>query len=172
MTDQQTLLQALSTLERARTFIRNGVALGYIRMPDADVPDTAHETLPQIEAAILALRASVETAAGSVPEAAKPRQSLAKLEEGAGLWKAFTYAVATRGATLKMHSEGGRTFTPNSYWQCTVGRSTVERKTAEWALHAALRLDFDGDVPASFGMPDTILQLVKMPERELKGEAE
>jgi hypothetical protein len=39
-------------LRRAQCFIRNGVALGYIRMPDADCPDTAHETLPAIDVAL------------------------------------------------------------------------------------------------------------------------
>ncbi|MGV8822974.1 hypothetical protein [Methylibium petroleiphilum] len=36
----------------ARRFIKNGVALGYIRMPDADCPDPAHDTLPLIERAL------------------------------------------------------------------------------------------------------------------------
>lgn len=48
-------VQVLDALQRARTFIRNGVDLGYVRMPDPDLPDPAHETLPKIEAAILAL---------------------------------------------------------------------------------------------------------------------
>lgn len=39
-------------LEEARQFIVNGVELGYIRMPDADTSDTAHQTLPMIEAAL------------------------------------------------------------------------------------------------------------------------
>ena len=39
-------------LKHAAQFIRNGVEFGYIRMPDADCPDTAHDTLPEIEAAI------------------------------------------------------------------------------------------------------------------------
>ena len=41
-------------LEHARLFIRNGINLGYIRMPDADTPDPAHETLPMIDAALAA----------------------------------------------------------------------------------------------------------------------
>lgn len=44
-------------LDTARQFIRNGVALGYIRMPDPEVPDPAHDTLPKIEAALAALKA-------------------------------------------------------------------------------------------------------------------
>lgn len=33
-------------------FIKNGVALGFIRMPDNDVPDPAHRTLPNLCAAL------------------------------------------------------------------------------------------------------------------------
>jgi hypothetical protein len=36
----------------ARRFIRNGIELRYIQMPDADTPDTAHDTLPLIDAAL------------------------------------------------------------------------------------------------------------------------
>jgi hypothetical protein len=39
-------------LKAARQFIRNGVEFGYIVMPDSDTPDTAHNTLPMIEAAL------------------------------------------------------------------------------------------------------------------------
>lgn len=35
-------------LEAAKGFIENGVALGFIRMPDKDVPDPAHKVLPAI----------------------------------------------------------------------------------------------------------------------------
>ncbi len=48
--------ELIEALEHARLFIRNGVDLGYIRMPDADTPDPAHETLPRIEAAIAKAR--------------------------------------------------------------------------------------------------------------------
>lgn len=47
----------VEALEQARLFIRNGVELGYIRMPDADTPDPAHDTLPMIDAALAAHRA-------------------------------------------------------------------------------------------------------------------
>lgn len=46
----------LEALEHARLFIRNGIELGYILMPDADTPDPAHDTRPMIEAAIAAAR--------------------------------------------------------------------------------------------------------------------
>ena len=36
----------------ARRFIKNGIELGVIRMPDADCPDPAHNTLPTVEAAL------------------------------------------------------------------------------------------------------------------------
>lgn len=50
------LQEALEALDRAGQFIRNGIALGYIRMPDPDCPDTAHETPRIIEAAAAKLR--------------------------------------------------------------------------------------------------------------------
>jgi hypothetical protein len=39
-------------LEAARMFIRNGIDLEFIRMPDPDTPDPAHNTLPLIEKAL------------------------------------------------------------------------------------------------------------------------
>lgn len=39
-------------LKKAKQFIENGVELGFIRMPDDDVPDPAHGTLPAIRAAL------------------------------------------------------------------------------------------------------------------------
>lgn len=44
--------ELLAALKEARMFIRNGIELGFIAMPDADTPDPAHDTLPNIEAAI------------------------------------------------------------------------------------------------------------------------
>jgi hypothetical protein len=41
-----------AALIRARGFIQNGIALGYIRMPDPDTPDTAHEVPGIIDAAL------------------------------------------------------------------------------------------------------------------------
>lgn len=46
----------LEALKKAKEFIENGIELGYIRMPDADTPDSAHNTLPMINAAIAAAR--------------------------------------------------------------------------------------------------------------------
>jgi hypothetical protein len=54
----ETIQQALQALYRAKEFITNGVALGFIRMPDADTPDPAHGALPAIEAAIAAMQGS------------------------------------------------------------------------------------------------------------------
>jgi hypothetical protein len=48
--------QLLEALELAREFISNGIELGYIRMPDQDTPDSAHKTLPLIDAAIAAAK--------------------------------------------------------------------------------------------------------------------
>jgi hypothetical protein len=46
----------VKALEGARQFITNGIELGYIRMPDSDTPDPAHQRLPQIEAALSRFR--------------------------------------------------------------------------------------------------------------------
>ena len=43
----------VQALRDAKQFIENGVEFGYIRMPDAETPDSAHNTLPAI-CAILA----------------------------------------------------------------------------------------------------------------------
>ncbi|CAB3928219.1 hypothetical protein LMG26858_06178 [Achromobacter anxifer] len=50
-------VQALAALQAARSFIHNGVELGFIRMPDPGVPDPAHRTPGLIDAAIAALSA-------------------------------------------------------------------------------------------------------------------
>lgn len=49
---------ALEALEAAQQFIRNGIELGYIRMPDADTPDPAHRTPGLIDTAIHTLKNS------------------------------------------------------------------------------------------------------------------
>lgn len=51
------LSQVLTALEKANAFIANGVALGFIRMPDVDTPDPAHETPMAVHEAIAALKA-------------------------------------------------------------------------------------------------------------------
>ncbi len=58
---------AHQALEAARTFIINGTALGYIRMPDSDCPDPAHNTLPLIER-VLSRASSPRAEAQAVPE--------------------------------------------------------------------------------------------------------
>lgn len=45
----------LHALRAAKQFIANGVELGYIRMPDSDCPDPAHEVSNLIDAAISSL---------------------------------------------------------------------------------------------------------------------
>lgn len=78
----------------------------------------------------------------------------AEIERKAGYWRAFTFAVSTRGATLaKVNDRRGR-----ECWECTVGRSTVQRLSAESAIHGALWLEFDGNVPESFGLPKSTLR--------------
>lgn len=54
--DASVLVEAL---EHARQFIRNGIDLGFIRMPDADTDDPAHKTLPKIDAALSTYRAAL-----------------------------------------------------------------------------------------------------------------
>lgn len=55
----------VEALEHARQFIRNGIDLGFIRMPDGDTPDPAHETLPRIEAALSTYRAALAGKGGA-----------------------------------------------------------------------------------------------------------
>lgn len=45
----------VDALHAAQRFIRNGVEFGYIRMPDADCPDPAHDTPKKIDAALAML---------------------------------------------------------------------------------------------------------------------
>lgn len=52
----ETLTLAEEASNAAKQFIQNGVELGYILMPDAETPDSAHETLPLIIKAIAAIR--------------------------------------------------------------------------------------------------------------------
>ena len=54
--EQSGLVEAL---EHARTFIRNGVDLGFVTMPDPETPDPAHDTLPMIERALAGYRAAL-----------------------------------------------------------------------------------------------------------------
>lgn len=49
--------QLIEALRRADQFITNGIALGFIRMPDADTPDSAHQTPGLIRAALAAAEA-------------------------------------------------------------------------------------------------------------------
>lgn len=35
-------------LQKAKQFIENGIEMGFIRMPDPETPDSAHDTLPLI----------------------------------------------------------------------------------------------------------------------------
>lgn len=50
-----TITAIKKALEAAEQFIVNGVELGYIRMPDPEVPDSAHQTLPMIRQALSTL---------------------------------------------------------------------------------------------------------------------
>jgi hypothetical protein len=44
--------ELLAALKHAEQFISNGIELGYITMPDADCPDSAHDTPRLVRAAI------------------------------------------------------------------------------------------------------------------------
>ena len=48
---REALIAAREALQSTRGFIANGVDLGFIRMPDADCPDPAHETPGKFAAA-------------------------------------------------------------------------------------------------------------------------
>ena len=50
---QQHADELLAVLRRVDEFIRNGIEFGFIRMPDKDTPDTAHE-VPKVVRAVLA----------------------------------------------------------------------------------------------------------------------
>lgn len=86
------------------------------------------------------------------PEKREPLRDEA--ERKSGYWQAFTHAVATRGAALaRVKDRRGR-----DCWECTVGRSTVQRLSAESAISGALWLEFDGNIPKSFGLPESTLR--------------
>lgn len=55
-TPPATVAALVEALEAADQFIRNGIELGYIRMPDAGTPDPAHKTPAKIEAALARVR--------------------------------------------------------------------------------------------------------------------
>jgi hypothetical protein len=63
MSNVKTNAGTLAALKAARQFIVNGTALGFIRMPDAETPDPAHDTLPMIERAIVELEALADESA-------------------------------------------------------------------------------------------------------------
>ena len=44
--------ELLEACQAAAMFIRNGILLGFIRMPDIDCPDPAHNTEPMLAKAI------------------------------------------------------------------------------------------------------------------------
>ena len=57
MNDIDAVRKALSAAEQ---FIVNGVELGYIRLPDPQTPDSAHNTLPMIRQAQISFERTVE----------------------------------------------------------------------------------------------------------------
>jgi hypothetical protein len=73
-------------LKLARQFVVNGVDLGYIRMPDCDTPDPAHDLLPMIDAA---LSASAEPSA-PVEKDWEPLTSAGQVQLGD--WMSFRVA--------------------------------------------------------------------------------
>lgn len=64
-TTEAALKQCRDALADADQFITNGVEFGYIRMPDADTPDTAHNTPGIVRAALAAADAAL-----TLPDAA------------------------------------------------------------------------------------------------------
>lgn len=49
---REALAQIKAALDSANNFISNGIELGFIRMPDEETPDQAHNTLPRIRSAL------------------------------------------------------------------------------------------------------------------------
>lgn len=54
------IVEVRKALTAAEQFIVNGVELGYIRMPDPETPDSAHQTLPMIRQAQESFERTVE----------------------------------------------------------------------------------------------------------------
>lgn len=76
MTNKQTIdgvpRAALEALKSAKLFISNGIDLGFIRMPDAETPDPAHDTLPMMDKAIEELRALLDKSAPCAESQVEP----------------------------------------------------------------------------------------------------
>ncbi|WP_176322498.1 hypothetical protein [Burkholderia vietnamiensis] len=83
----------LRALRAAKQFIANGVALGFIRMPDSDCPDPAHETPRLIDAAIASLEAAQHE-----PPAADDREAMMRAREDVFDWQSEHGLTLTVGA--------------------------------------------------------------------------
>jgi hypothetical protein len=115
------------------------------------------EFVAAVESAIDALAAS-QTGVPREPTEAKDDPRRAEAERAAGYWHAFTRAIATRGATLRL-CDISRPGLPNrTYWECVVGKSTALRSSPAMAVNGALMLEFDQQVPESFGLPPSTLR--------------
>lgn len=68
---------ARAALQAAKQFIENGVEMGFITMPEASTPDSAHDTLPLIRAALATLTAP--------PTSIEPVQKVHELTSGEAL---------------------------------------------------------------------------------------
>ncbi len=92
-----------------------------------------------------------------------------KIEDAAGFWKAFTRAIATRGATLETRTNRhGR-----QEWECRVGRTVHTRPTPEMAFYSAMRLEFEseGGVPDAFCLPRSTIRPLVPSEAVLQAPA-
>ncbi|WP_232355981.1 hypothetical protein [Burkholderia vietnamiensis] len=79
---------ALHALRAAKQFIANGVELGYIRMPDSDCPDPAHEVPQLIDAAIASLNTAPSPAGErAAPEVPEKRDATDPEEQWQQFWK-------------------------------------------------------------------------------------
>jgi hypothetical protein len=102
------LAQAERALAAASEFITNGVALGFIRMPDADVPDPAHDTPRKVQAALAAIRAHDPPALPQAPvvndaaseRAVFPTPTVLSPRYRSNRWPNFT------GYGVRMRNEG------------------------------------------------------------------
>lgn len=131
--------QLAAALIRADTFITNGIALGFIRMPDADCPDPAHDT-PQIVREALAAYRQSTTPAQAPAQAAEPVGAQRVIGEAYMALYGNTTLVTANKITARayMGSE-------NSSWLClrfnteddSLRAHRALRMLSEAALHPA-----------------------------------
>lgn len=118
-----------AALLAAEEFIVNGVAFGYITMPDADMPDSAHKTLPLIRAAL---------AQDAAPEL--------------GWWCPVCKRYCEpREVTYQERHETCGTSVTAAVPPPPVSSETAEPPARQWSEHAGSYVDLPPDPPAEDG---------------------